>query len=165
MAVALHGLGLVAQARGDGPQALALLRQSLVLCQQLGERLAVVECLEGLALVLAEGQPRQAGRLLGAATGLRAGMGAPLPLSARETYDRLLADLRARLGEATFLAAWDTGQGLSLAQVIAEALASSDPAPLAVVEEAMVHRPTTAREFLPAQNTASQYDDLGNVRE
>jgi tetratricopeptide (TPR) repeat protein len=165
VAVALHGLGLVAQARGDGRQAIALLRQSLVLCQQLSERLAIVECLESLALVLAEGQPQQAARLLGAATGLRAGMGAPLPLSARETYDRLLADLRARLGEATFLAAWDTGQGFSLDQAIAEALASTDPPPPAVAEDAVVHRPTTLPLCPPEQNAASRYHDQGEFRE
>ena len=38
-------------------------------------------------------------------------------------YDRTVADVRARLGEPAFAAAWAAGRALPLAQVVAEAKA------------------------------------------
>ena len=80
-------------------------------------------CLAGLgsAAVLNE-EPQRAARLWGAAEHLRVGLGCRPAPAARHTYEWLLAQTRAQLGEGGFAAAWATGAALSLEQAIAEAL-------------------------------------------
>ncbi len=123
MGLALHALGLVAWSRGAAARAAALLGESLALLRRRGPwtPLAVVEALEALALATGEAQPARAARLLGAAAALRQGMGAPLPPVEHAAHERLLAGLRARLGDAALTAARAEGQALSLDEAVAEA--------------------------------------------
>jgi hypothetical protein len=65
----------------------------------------------------------KAGRLWGAATAVRAGIGAPLAPGERALQERSLAPVRAACGEEAFAAAWAAGAALSLEQALAEALA------------------------------------------
>jgi DNA-binding CsgD family transcriptional regulator len=61
-------------------------------------------------------------RLLGAAAATREAIGAPVPPVDRPALEQAMASARTTLGTAQFDAAWTAGQGLSLEDVVAEAL-------------------------------------------
>ena len=91
----------------------------------LGDAVQVASSLAGLAALIAEdGNPTEAARLLGAASGLRAAAGAPLAASDQEIHDRDLAATRTALEPAVFAAAWEAGAASTLDQItrIAEVL-------------------------------------------
>ena len=67
-------------------------------------------------------QCRRAVRLWAGAYALRQAMDDPLPDSERARYEQNLSAVREKLGEATFRAVWDTGERLTLDEVIAYAL-------------------------------------------
>jgi DNA-binding CsgD family transcriptional regulator len=69
------------------------------------------------------GQAASAVRLWGAAAGLRAALGTPLPPTERGRHERAVTASRVALGQAAFAAAWDAGRVLPLGQAVAEALA------------------------------------------
>jgi tetratricopeptide (TPR) repeat protein len=124
-AVALYVLGHAAWRQGDVGSASALLKESLTLRRAIGERLGIVECLEGLAMVAAgTSQPTLAARLLGAADAGRQAMGTPLPPADRRWYETTIASARGALGEAGFAAAWAVGQHLTLDEAAAEEVTS-----------------------------------------
>ena len=117
---------------GDAASATAHLTESLALRRELGERLGIAECLEGLATVAAgTGQPERAARLLGAAEALREAIGAPLPPVDRPDHDDDDSATRAALGEAAFAAAWAAGRALTVEQAVAEALGDPSLPPAA----------------------------------
>jgi hypothetical protein len=114
----------VAASRGDPGRATGYLCESLAVRRELGERLGIAECLEGLAAVAdGTGQPDRAARLLGAAGTLREAIGAPLPPVDRPAHEAAVQATRGLLGEAAFAAAWAAGRALPLEQAVAEALA------------------------------------------
>ena len=79
--------------------------------------------LEGLAQVwLGLNQPERAGTLLGAASRLRAAMGAPVLPVDRPGYDQTLGALRASLGDGALAAAWAAGEAISTDESVAYAL-------------------------------------------
>ena len=124
MAAALYNLGNVHSASGDGASGAAHYGESLRLCRELGDPVVAVECLEGVAELLA-GQRlgERAARLLGAAQALRAETGAPLPPVERARHEGIVAAARAGVArEAAFGAAWAEGAAMSLEQAIAYAL-------------------------------------------
>jgi PAS domain S-box-containing protein len=120
---AYQGLGETALGQLDAPTAQQALRSGLRLSHELGVRIMIAWCLAGLgsAAVLNE-EPERAARLWGAAEHLRVTLGCRPAPAARHTYERLLVQARAQLGEAGFAAAWAVGDALSLEQAIAEAL-------------------------------------------
>jgi predicted ATPase len=125
LAWSLHHLGVATLAQGNQRQATALLREALSLQQQQDHKTQILESLEGFAqLASAHGQAARAAQLLGAADGLRAASGVLRPPGERAPYERIVARVRAQLDEATFAAAWATGQTMSLDQATALALAS-----------------------------------------
>jgi hypothetical protein len=90
----------------------------------------MAECLEGLAqAAAAQDEPARAARLGGAAEAARAALGRGVFLADRAAHDRAVAAMRATLGEAGFARAWASGQRLSLAAAVAEALAPGDTVP------------------------------------
>jgi hypothetical protein len=97
--------------------------ESLDLWQSMGNRRGIVHCLIGLAGCAAEsGQPDRAARLLGAAEGLsRAALYVAYGLD-RARYERTREQARAHLDEATWSAAFSSGQILTLEQALEEAL-------------------------------------------
>ena len=124
LAWALHHLGVATHAQGDHIRAAALLREALILQQKQDHKSQILESLEGFAnLASAQGQVARAAQLLGAAAGLRATIGAPRSPGERAPYERLVAGLHARLDDAIFTAAWESGRTMSLEQAIADALA------------------------------------------
>jgi DNA-binding CsgD family transcriptional regulator len=72
------------------------------------------------------GQPEQAARLFGATDTLFESIGSSIWPIDRIDYDANLAEVRARLGEDAFAAAFRVGQALPFARAIAEAFALTD---------------------------------------
>ena len=119
--VLIHRAG-VAYAQGDHQLAAALNAESLVLCRELRTSWGTADCLDGLGwLAAAQGQPRRAARLCGAAAGLRDTVG--LSPIVRDEYERNLAAVRSGLTDKGFAAAWAQGQALTLEDAVREALA------------------------------------------
>ncbi len=120
---AYHGLGETALGQADAMTAQQWLRAGLRLSRDLGARIMIAWCLAGLgsAAVLEE-ELERAARLWGAAEHLRVTLGYRSAPAARATYERLLAQVRAQLGEDLFTAAWAAGEALELEQAIVEAL-------------------------------------------
>jgi predicted ATPase/DNA-binding CsgD family transcriptional regulator len=116
-----------ARMQGDQVLAARLFAESITVAEEIGServRMGAVAGLAGVALAL--GQPERAVRLLGAveAAGKMSGVG-------RFTHaahtERITAEARTVLPEPVFVAAWDEGRHLSVADAVAEAraLASS----------------------------------------
>jgi predicted ATPase/DNA-binding SARP family transcriptional activator len=119
----LLGLGIAAQKQGNTQRAAALCRESLALCQEVGEKADIPSHLEAFGNVAgAQGQFRQAVRLLSVAAAIREAIGTPLPPSDRPEYQRDIAAAREALGEGAFAAAWVEGQALSLEEAVSDAL-------------------------------------------
>jgi predicted ATPase/class 3 adenylate cyclase/DNA-binding XRE family transcriptional regulator len=131
LAFLLHILGAVVNVQGDTAQATKLLREGLILQQQLqqqfGQQFLVVESLERFAgVAAAQDQPIRAARLLGAAEAFHNATGMYWPQAARAAYAHTVAAVRAQLDAATLAAAWAEGQAMTLEQAIAEALSGDD---------------------------------------
>jgi hypothetical protein len=79
----------------------------------------VARALEGLGLTLAVEQPVRAVQLWSASAALRARLGAtPYPAEgARVVHE--LEQVRVRLGEAAYCAAWTVGQATSIGRIVA----------------------------------------------
>jgi predicted ATPase/DNA-binding XRE family transcriptional regulator len=123
---ALLGLGKATLRAGDGPQAEQIYREALARWQQLGIGAGVVRCLAGLAgAAAAQGRWERAARLYAAAAGQARVLGVSFAAADQAEHDRTVADLRARLGEPSFAAAWSAGQAMSLDQAIADALGAA----------------------------------------
>jgi predicted ATPase/DNA-binding SARP family transcriptional activator len=126
MAVALTNLGLVAQARKQFGAARGYHLRSLELAETAGELRSVAESLAEIAQVdAAEGSPERAVTLFGAAAGLRAGIGAPVPGPERDRLQAGLDAARQSLGGPASEAAWARGEALETAAAIALARQAS----------------------------------------
>ena len=117
----LNRLGELACQQGDQAEARALFGENLTSLQHLSWGEQITDALVGLAGV-AQGQnhPLRAARLLGAAGGL-------MPQHTRsgpeqEKHDRLIASVRAALGEEGFSSAWAWGQAMRQEQAVAYGL-------------------------------------------
>ena len=122
IAWAFQGLGETALGSGAAALAQQQLGQALSLFHSLGDRMGIAWCLAGLGGAAALGEePERAARLWGAAEALRQTIGCRPAPAARATYERLVAETRAQLGDAALDAAWATGQALSLDEALAEA--------------------------------------------
>ena len=73
-----------------------------------------------------QGKAKRAITLFGAAAARRAAIGYPPPPINQADNERGIATARAQLDEATFNAAWDAGQAMTLEQAIVYALEGSD---------------------------------------
>ncbi len=124
IAVALNNLGLVAWSQGDYVAARGLDEESLLLFRELGERRGIAYTLEALAaLAAAEGTPRRAARLWGAAEQLREEIGSALPPNNLKEREQQVAASRAALADdIAFDAAWEEGRALTLDQAMDLAL-------------------------------------------
>jgi predicted ATPase/DNA-binding CsgD family transcriptional regulator len=128
-AVALTDLGIVASAQGAADRATAYSLDGLMLFRDLGDRWGMARGLHNLGrLAAAAGDFERAARLYVASSLVRKAIGAPPRLSERPDYERDLAAVRARLGEAAFAAASAAGQAMSLEATVDYALAADRPA-------------------------------------
>ncbi len=98
---AIHALGVIARRRGNHAAARAMLRESLEMRAELGLMPEVAVCLEALGGLAAEqGRADLAGRMMGAACGLRQNLGTVRGSAEQREYDADLLLLRsARAGQ------------------------------------------------------------------
>jgi DNA-binding CsgD family transcriptional regulator len=118
---ALLVVGRVLAAQGEYASARTRYEEGLAVARQVGDKLYIASCLEGLAGVAAgQGDFVRAVRLWGAAASLREMIGAPIPPVERDSYERSVASARSRLKESIFSAVWAEGRALTLEQVTDE---------------------------------------------
>ncbi len=128
IAESLINLGVVAFEQGDFVGARALHEESLTLYRQLGDQRGIACNLEGMsAVACGQSQASRAARLGAAASALRASIGSPFPPAAQGKIDAQVAAVRAALGEAAFVAAWDAGRAMTMEQAMEYALADGEP--------------------------------------
>jgi predicted ATPase/DNA-binding XRE family transcriptional regulator len=127
----LCNLGEVLTSQGEYAGAYPLHAESLKIRQELGDRWGYAFSLEGFArLAYRQGQAARASRLYGAAEALRQAISCPLSPADQEKQVLIAADLRARLGDADFEAAWSQGRAMPPEEALAFALdASAQPEP------------------------------------
>ncbi|HMA38408.1 MAG TPA: tetratricopeptide repeat protein, partial [Chloroflexia bacterium] len=119
----LANLGIVAYEQQEIRQARHFLRESLVLCRELGAKDDAATCLTGMcAVALAQGDPARAARLAGALATLLTGLSTPLDPAEQALRDRVVAEVRRRLGAAEFTTLFAGGQQWALEPAIAYAL-------------------------------------------
>jgi DNA-binding CsgD family transcriptional regulator len=109
----LDALARLARLTGDPERAMALRRESLRLFVNIGDQRGVAMALDGLASLLAATDPTRAAELFGRATTIRDTIHAAPDYGAyvdAAAHDAVLAELRARLGQAGFARAWDRGR-------------------------------------------------------
>ena len=125
VAAATLWLGFVALAEDDLALAAALHREALALSRQSSDDGCVIECLQGLAVVARRrGSPTQAVHLWAARQALIHAGSSFLPSESHVDDEAEISSLRARLGEATFAAAWAEGSAMPLERAVEEALAT-----------------------------------------
>lgn len=113
-------LGLIATQLADYAAARVLLVDGLVQSQEIGEREGIVMSIEGLAeLEATRGEVVRAVQLLGAAAAFRDGLCTPTPPHHHRTTATILTTIRAQGETATIDAAWWTGQGMTVADIVA----------------------------------------------
>jgi tetratricopeptide (TPR) repeat protein len=132
ISIALFNLAQVAQTRGDNETAARRLREGVALSVEMRHHTNLAYFAERLAEVdLARGRPNRSARLLGAADGLLESIGATVYnyyAPDRSRRERVVAEVRQRLGEATFDALWAEGQSMTLEATVAEALEEGERA-------------------------------------
>lgn len=123
IAASLNNLGNVASSQGDYAAAQRFLEESLAIRREIGDKLGIAYGLEGVAKVAyGQGKAERAARLFGAAEALREAIGAPLSPDDRAEYNRIVAAVRAQLGEEVFAKSWAEGRAMTLEQAIEYAL-------------------------------------------
>ena len=138
--------GDLACLQGQPERAVPLYREAMSLARAIRAKWLVAHCLKGMtgaagALGLAE----RAARLYGAERALNEELGTRMP-GDQSAYERSLAAARAALGEAPFAAAAVVGRAMTVAEVVAYALADeSRPLPVEAPVAASV-APLTRRE-------------------
>jgi tetratricopeptide (TPR) repeat protein len=125
LALALGRLADLAREAGRPDEAGQHFAESLKLLREIGAQLSV-ERLEGVAALARDrDHAERAVRLLAAATSIREAIGHPLPPVTQDQQRAMLDDLRARLGEAAFAAAWESGRRLLPEEAIEDAIAEA----------------------------------------
>jgi predicted ATPase/DNA-binding CsgD family transcriptional regulator/transcriptional regulator with XRE-family HTH domain len=137
IAECLRELGYIALRQGHLRQAATHLDEGWQLAVEVRRLDLAASCLVGLAgLHQAAGEPQRAVLLLGAADALQELSGRPVHQMDRIQNERILASVRAQLGEAPFAAAWREGRTMD-----ATALMSLSPS--LVADSIRSHTPPT----------------------
>jgi tetratricopeptide (TPR) repeat protein len=113
--------------QGDMARAEAYIREGLELRTRLQDRPGMLHSLEQMAELLHQkGRADQAVRLFATTACQRQLI--HLPMTAQVEAERVekLRQLRAELGETTFMAAWETGEGMTLETAVQTALAANE---------------------------------------
>jgi DNA-binding CsgD family transcriptional regulator len=130
MNLSLTLLARVEGHRGDHVLARALYEESLEIAREMNNKLNIVDCLEGLAgVVAAQGALTWGARLWGAAEALRDAMGTPIPPVYRVEYERSVSAASTQLGEKVFAEAWAEGRTLTPEQALSAQGQGTIPAP------------------------------------
>ncbi len=123
MALPLRNLGIMALRRGDCDRAVAWLKESLVVLQDLDEKWFVSRSVESLAEALAAKQDfASAARLFGAAEALRESIGASIVSFYRDDYERGVGAVRTALRQEDLDRLWRQGRTMTSREVVVYAL-------------------------------------------
>ncbi len=119
----LYNLGMVALHREDAEDAAAAFIECLTLRAEQGNATEIAKAIAGIArAAVLRGEAERAARLWGAVEGIRAAHDIATPMDEdEEEAQRTAPHLRAMMGDATFIAAWEAGRSLPLERAIAEA--------------------------------------------
>jgi predicted ATPase len=131
MAMALQGLGHAALVEDDRAAAGDLLRESLALLRELGDKPCGSATLELCACIAAsDGRAATAAQWFGIAETTREVMGRGFALATfRSAYEHGVAAARAALGQEAFEAAWAHGRGLTLDDALTQAMMQPERPP------------------------------------
>jgi len=161
---ALFNLAQLALAAGDLGAAFLRFAQGIAPSEELGDRGNVAYILEGLGVVAgARGEALRAARLLGASEDLISAIGLrghTYYRPDRALYERIEAEVRARLDEAAFEAAKEEGRAMSPGQAVEYALVE----PATPDGDVPTTTPSSAPEH-PAGLTPREVEVLGLVAE
>jgi predicted ATPase/DNA-binding CsgD family transcriptional regulator len=128
-ALGLTKLALLTRDRGEVARAARLARQGLEAARALRDPHVTVYCADDVAQLVGErGTPDDVARLLGGIDALREILSWRRAPRERAAHDDLVADLRHRLGEEAFAAAWAAGRGLAPDEVVEAARTCLDSA-------------------------------------
>jgi predicted ATPase/DNA-binding CsgD family transcriptional regulator len=127
----------LAYLQGNYPAARADYLEMLSLCRESGHRQLLAWPLQGVArIVAAQGQPKQAARLMGAAEEVRQASTLFLQPPQRALHDAAVTAVRTALGEEGLAAAWAEGKVMSLDEAVdyalhtvGDAAAAGEPTP------------------------------------
>jgi DNA-binding CsgD family transcriptional regulator len=156
MSLSLTLLAKVEAQQGDHVSARALYEQSVVLAREMNNKLNIVDCLEGLAgVVAAQGELTWGARIWGAAEALRDAMGTPIPPIYRIEYERPVTAVRTQLGEKVFAEAWAEGRAMTPEQVLAVQIPGTKP-----ISEGPSTPPTKSTPTYPAGLTSREVEVL-----
>jgi DNA-binding CsgD family transcriptional regulator len=123
----LGSLGWVALCQNDFKRMRELLRESLSVRLDVGNRGGIAWCLEKLAQsAFLEGELLKAVTVFGGATALREPIGSVIDPADQPEYEQTVAQLRTALGHEVFTAAWAEGETMPLEIIIAYALSEPD---------------------------------------
>jgi predicted ATPase/DNA-binding CsgD family transcriptional regulator len=106
---ALWSLAEINGVLGEAETAAAQFGEALTLFIEFGDRWFCGIVLESAALAAATRDAERAARLFAAAHAVWGAIEVPLPALFRDRHDRVLAEVRSRLGTARFESAWDGG--------------------------------------------------------
>jgi len=125
----LEDNGALALLTRDTDEAASCCRQVLMRSWDLGNQRLITEGLEAFAdVAVAQGQPEQAARLMGAAEALREASQSPIHNYQRSRYAASLALLRAQLEPDVLATRWSEGRAMSARQAVDCALGKEEPA-------------------------------------
>jgi predicted ATPase len=115
-------LGVVAAQRGERPRAAELFAEALVVARRAGLRRNVLLCVEGLAGLCAQDDPRRALRLAAAVAAARESTGAVAESAQQARVGRWQDRARLALGDVLVEAVEAEGRELTVAQAVEDAL-------------------------------------------
>jgi ATP/maltotriose-dependent transcriptional regulator MalT len=144
--------------QGELAAARTLYEESLAIARKIGSKLEIACCLEGVACVLAaQGEPEGAAQLWGTAEALREMVGVSLPPVDRADYERVVEQVRVRLGEKVFSTAWATGRMMASER----AFTAQEPATIPSPAGDYVPAPSAKRSIIsPCELTRREIDVL-----
>jgi hypothetical protein len=120
---ALNQAGWASLHIGDYTRSKRCFEENLGISRALGDKLAMVECLDGLAATAAVlHDAERAAQLFGASDNARRALGAPMPPSSKSRFDICVAITHDDLGEDAFNQAQARGRSMTLEQATELAL-------------------------------------------
>jgi non-specific serine/threonine protein kinase len=122
VALAHVTLGAAKYHLGAHAEATALHQQSLAVFSETENRREIAECLEVLAMLATPGHSSHAARLFAAAEVAFEEIGSSMRPSNNPRYEGYVAEVRGRLGEQRFAAAWAEGRAMRLEDAMTAAL-------------------------------------------
>lgn len=123
----LLNLGIAGSTSAWDGDAVGVLEEALLTFSRMGEWRSCAECVEALAAVGALVHPTRAAMLLAASQSLRRAIRAPQWPDEHAANQKLLVDIRRRLGDTAFDVAWAAGRVMLREEIVAMALTRPVP--------------------------------------